>query len=194
MPQIKPVTRKTDIVVQESGTEILIYDLNKNKAFCLNEPAAAVWQLSNGQKTVTEIAEELAAKFSLRINEEFVWLALRQFTNERLIEDKSGIGDHFAGVSRREMIRRVGLATSAALPLVSSLIVPTSASAQSSTCSGTCQCPNSTVSFCSPTVGAAVYPLCQFNIPTSTCRCRGPFGPDGSGTSSTQKLGNCATL
>jgi hypothetical protein len=40
---IKPISRKSHIVVQYFGNEILIYDLTENKAFCLNETSALVW-------------------------------------------------------------------------------------------------------------------------------------------------------
>jgi hypothetical protein len=41
MPDIfKPISRQQNIVVQDLGSEVLIYDLTINKAFCLNETSA----------------------------------------------------------------------------------------------------------------------------------------------------------
>jgi hypothetical protein len=193
MSKIKPLARKNDIVIQEFGNEILIYDLKSNKAYNLNETSALIWQLSNGERTISEIAQNLSQIYNSQLSEEFVCLALEQFRKDKLVENQNEITGLLGGVSRREIIRKVGLASLITLPIVSNLVAPTSASAQSSTCFDTCQCPNATVSFCSPSVGAATYPFCQLKTPTATCRCRGPFGPDGSGTTAGQKLGTCAT-
>lgn len=34
---LNPLSRKNDLVVQELDGEVMIYDLNANKAFCLNK-------------------------------------------------------------------------------------------------------------------------------------------------------------
>ena len=39
-----PVARKSGLVVQEMPDEVLVYDLNSNKAHCLNQTAASVWK------------------------------------------------------------------------------------------------------------------------------------------------------
>ena len=46
--RIAPKARKENLVVQESNGEVLIYDLDTNKAFCLNETSALVWQACDG--------------------------------------------------------------------------------------------------------------------------------------------------
>ena len=89
MSGIKPRARKEDIVVQEYGKEILIYDLKANKAYNLNETSMLIWQLSNGDKTLSEIADDLSTKLGSSINEEFVWLALEQLRKENLVENKT---------------------------------------------------------------------------------------------------------
>ncbi len=193
MSKLRPLARRSDIVVQEFGNEILIYDLRENRAFNLNETSAMIWQLSNGDKTVSEIAKNMSQKFNATITDDFVWLALDQMLKDKLVESENEIAGFLKGLSRRDLIRKVGFASLVALPIVSSLVAPVAVNAQSSTCGGTCQCPNATVGFCSPNVGAGTYPFCQLKAPTATCRCRGPFGLDGSGTTPSQKLGTCAT-
>lgn len=59
MSKIKPLARSADIVVQEFGNEVLIYDLRINKAFNLNETSTLVWQLCDGHKSISEIADDL---------------------------------------------------------------------------------------------------------------------------------------
>jgi Coenzyme PQQ synthesis protein D (PqqD) len=191
---IKPVSRKSDLVTQEFEKEILIYDTIIDKAFSLNETSALIWNLCNGSNSVSEIAAGLSKKLNSPVNEDFVWLALEQLKKDNLLKNGEEISINFGGLTRRDVIRKIGFASLIVLPMVSSLIAPPAVNASSSgTCSGTCQCPNSTVNSCSPDVGAATYQFCQTKAPTATCRCRGPFGADGSGTTPNQKLGNCAT-
>lgn len=192
MPQIKPKARKSDIVIQEFGNETLVYDLSSNKAFNLNETSTIIWQLSDGSKTISEIADAVSKNFNSLVSVEFVWLALEQLRKEDLIENEVEIANLFEGVSRRAMIRQVGLSSMIAFPIITSLIAPLAVNAQSGFCGGSCQCPNATVNFCSPAAGGGTT-NCNLLNPTATCRCRSPFGAPGSGTSPGQKVGNCAT-
>lgn len=112
--------------------EVLIYDLGEQRAFCLNETSALVWQACNGKKSVTDIGFELSGKLNSQVNEDLVWLALDQLKNENLIEsEKEDFQIDFSGMSRRNVIKKVGLAAIVALPIVTSLVAPTAASAQS---------------------------------------------------------------
>ena len=71
--------------------------------------------------------------FRSKISEDFVWLALDQFKKDKLIAAE--YQSVFQGMSRREVIRKVGFASMVALPIVASMIAPTSANAAS-----TCVC------------------------------------------------------
>ena len=64
-----PKTRNENIVVQEMDSEILIYDLNTNKAFCLNETSAVIYHLCDGKRTVAEISRQLSKQLSKSIDE-----------------------------------------------------------------------------------------------------------------------------
>lgn len=153
MSKIKPLARKRDIVVQEFGSEILIYDLKANKVFNLNETSTLIWQASTGEKNIAEIADDISKKLNSPINEEFVWLALEQLRKQNLIENKTEIEVLYQGISRREIIKRVGLASLVALPLVSSLVAPTAVNAASCT-TGTSSrglgCPCTAITQCQP--------------------------------------------
>jgi hypothetical protein len=183
MSQIKPLARRADIVMQEIGNEILIFDLKINKAFSLNKTSALVWQNCHGELTLAQIAEKISPRFNSPVNEELVWLALEKLSKENLIENEIEVARCYQGISRREIIRKVGLTTLAAWPMVSSLVVPEAIHAQSSVCFGTCRCPNAATS-CNgslATVGGIPYVSC-FGISggLSNCDCVGPFGPDNS--------------
>ena len=190
--QLKPKSRENEIVVQEFENEVLVYDLKSNKAYCLNETSAAIWLKCNGNHSVSEITNELRVEIDSSIDEDFVYLALEQFKRDDLLEPQSEISSFFEGISRREIIRQVGLSSLVALPLVSSLVAPSATHAQSVACVGACQCPNATVNFCSPAAGGGTLDCNTLpNSPTGSCRCRLPFGAPASGTSPGQKVGNC---
>lgn len=145
-----PKSRKNDLVVQEMDGEILIYDLSDNKAFSLNETSALVWELCDGNNSISEISQELSKKLKANTNEELVWLALDQLKKEKLIENEEIVPASFEGLSRREVIRKIGLGSMIALPIVSSIVAPTSVSAgscagamtitENQPCSSSCQC------------------------------------------------------
>jgi hypothetical protein len=166
----KPMSRKSDIVIQEIDNEILIYDLITNNAFCLNETSAIIWRLCDGTKTVSEISRAAAQKLNAVVSEDLVGLALEQFKKDQLICDE--FKSVFEGMTRREMVRKVGFASMVALPVVASIIAPISTNAQScipfdssctlSTTGGGC-CP---MSFCATTPTGDI----------CTCMCVNPGG------------------
>lgn len=131
MKENKPLGRKEDIVVQELNGEVLIYNLKDNKAFCLNETSALVWQLCDGNKSVSEISQAVGGKLNAPVSEDLVWLALDQLKNEKLLANSEEIVPDFNGVSRREVIKKIGLTSVVALPFVSSLVAPKAAQAAS---------------------------------------------------------------
>lgn len=179
----KPIPRQEDLVIQELNGEVLIYDLKKNKAFCLNETSSLVWQACNGEKNVSEISRELSLKLNSPANDDLVWLALDQLKEEKLISNGAEMAATFDGLPRREVIKRVGLAAVVALPLVSSLVAPKAAAAQSvaaacdtqtagDTAPGSACPPNCAGVACNTTTGQGAPGTCVANMgstTTSTC-------------------------
>lgn len=137
--------RQEDIVVQELENELLIYDLRTDKAFCLNETSALIWQTCDGTKSVSEISREISEKVNSPVSENLVWLALDQLSKDDLLSDRQPVVSKFDGLSRREIIKKVGLTSMVALPLISSLVSPRAAMAQSAVCGQACVCMNTTV-------------------------------------------------
>jgi hypothetical protein len=79
------------------------------------------------------------------VPEEFVWLALEQLGRDGLLEERVARPEALAGLSRRELIRRVGLAAAVTLPAVASIVAPTPADAasclpQGAACNESAQC------------------------------------------------------
>lgn len=128
-----PVSRKNNIVIQELKDEILIYDLSVNKAFCLNKTSSMIWQECDGTKSVSEIAQTLSKKLKSNMSEDIVWLALNQFKSEDLFENSFDFVTPFDGLTRREIVKKIGFASVIALPIISSLVAPNAINAQSAT-------------------------------------------------------------
>src|SRR5207237_7140371 len=125
-----PVARKQGLVVQEMPEEVLIYDLDTNKAHCLNKTAAFVWKSCDGNKSIAEITKSFETDFGSSVNEDFVWLAIEQLNEKNLLNESLPTG--FKGQNRREVLKKIGFATVIALPVIASLAAPTSALATAS--------------------------------------------------------------
>jgi hypothetical protein len=102
-----PTSRQSDIVVQELKGEILIYDLKINKAFCLNETSALVYELCDGNNSISDISKQLTKKLKQPVSEDLIWLAIDQLKQDNLLENSPEIETKFEGLSRREVIRKV---------------------------------------------------------------------------------------
>jgi hypothetical protein len=200
-----PKARTEGIISKEVDGELLVYDLTRDKAHCLNETAAAVWQLCDGRTSVSAIAERLtedrrAATASEQwavggeqqaegseqqeaergssptvregsvatppVDAQLIWLALDQLRSSQLLEEKTfwpAAIPGLANMSRREVVRRLGLAAAIALPLVISITAPTAAEAAVS-CGSTCHPCNSPIDCCGVCSSIAV-PGCGSSTP-----------------------------
>ena len=121
------LARQEEIVVQELPDEVLVYDLKRHKAHCLNKTAAFIWQRCDGQTSVKELANMLGRESGSPVEEDVIWYALDKLGRAELLEEKINLPVKDA-MSRRRMIRRLGAL--AAVPAVVSLVAP-SALAQS---------------------------------------------------------------
>jgi hypothetical protein len=139
-----PAARNHDIVVSELEKELLVYDLATNKAYCLNETSAIVFNACGRNQTFDDLRREY--KFS----DDLIHFALDELKKQNLIE--SDYSAPFAGMNRREVIKRVGLGTMFALPIINALAVPSAANAASnSNCAlggQACTTPNSQSNCC----------------------------------------------
>jgi coenzyme PQQ synthesis protein D (PqqD) len=140
-----PKARREKVVVQELPDELLIYDLERDKAYCLNQTAALVWKGCDGRSTGAEIAHRIGKELQAPVDERVIWFALDQLGRNHLLENSVAGSASMQGMTRREMVRTLGLAAAVALPVVTSIIAPTSAQAASLTppgspCSSSAEC------------------------------------------------------
>lgn len=155
-----PKSRTDEIVVQELNGEILVYDLRDNRALCLNETSSAVWRACDGSNSVADIAARVG-------NEDIVWLALSELKKEKLIDSIPVTPSQLEGMSRRDVIKKIGVGSMIALPLIAGLVAPTAAHA-ASTCvvgTGTCTCTG-------PNTGSGTVCTPSATTCTTGCVCR----------------------
>ena len=62
-----PKARSEGIISKEVGGELLVYDCDRDQAHCLNETAAAVWNLCDGGTSLLEISERLAVSRQMAV-------------------------------------------------------------------------------------------------------------------------------
>ena len=143
-----PLARKSSLVVKEVDDETLVYDLDSDQAHCLNSTAARVWKNCDGNNTVTDIAAQIASPDQPAVDENVVWLALDQLEKFKLLDEAPVKPAMLAGMNRRQMVARLGLAA-VALPAIVSIVTP-HASAQASPPpippGGCCVSPNQCIS------------------------------------------------
>jgi hypothetical protein len=163
-----PKSRTDEIVVQEMNGEILVYDLRDNRAMCLNETSSAVWKACDGSNSVADIAARVG-------NEDIVWLALAELKKEKLIDSMPGTPADFEGLSRREVIKKIGLGSMIALPIIAGLVAPTAANAASScVAGGACTCNSASAG----RQGQA----CTTSVPCADTNCVCRFANNGNAT------------
>jgi hypothetical protein len=130
-----PEARTEGLVVQHLTDEVLVYDQDRHKAHCLNRTAALVWEQCDGKSTASDIARRLSLRQGGEVEEGVVWLAVGQLAKTHLLKE-AAVGAGVA-VSRREVMRRIGVGAAVALPVVTSIVAPEAAQAANCRPSGT---------------------------------------------------------
>lgn len=120
-----PIARQHGLVVQEMAGELLVYDLDINKAHCLNSSAALVWKSCDGRNSVADIVKQFDSSGGGKVTEEFVWLAIDKLNENNLLE--GNVSPKLAGRTRRQVLKEIGLASIVALPIVASIVAPQNA-------------------------------------------------------------------
>ena len=133
--------------MREVADEVLVYDLVRHRAVCLNRTAARVWRACDGRTTVDEMARALAAELGgdRPLAEEAVRQTLERLGRDHLLVERLPARPRAARMSRRELLRAAGVAAAASLPLVVSIVAPTAAQASSclptgASCTSSLQC------------------------------------------------------
>jgi hypothetical protein len=159
-----PAARSEGFLIETVGDETVVYDTESKQAHCLKPLAALVFDSSDGHASVGEIARIAEERLGDPVSEADVANAVAQLESLGLLQTVVIVptGDHLAvsngnGVSRREMIRRVGFAGAAAAVGTSlvTTVVPQAAFAQSGIpvgCTGCTQNKDCTSNHCCQSV------------------------------------------
>ena len=127
---MKPQARRNGLVVRELPDELLVYDTTQHRAHCLNRTAAVVFRHADGTRTISDLAPLVGGDAGPAEGEAAVQMALERLSEAGLLER----APLEASVSRREVMRRVGIGAAFLLPAVVSIVAPTPAEALVSGC------------------------------------------------------------
>lgn len=129
-----PYARTEALLVHELLDEVLVYDLRRHRAHCLNRTAALVWRHCDGQTTVADVARILQDECSVSTHAAVVWYALAHLERAHLLREPIPWPSGAARYSRRELARTLGIVggLSVLLPLVEAIVAPVAA--QTLTC------------------------------------------------------------
>src|SRR2546430_2517607 len=92
---LHPRARQNDILVEHVGDETIVYDGERHQAHSLNRSASIVWQHSNGERSVAELATVLGTELGIEPNESLVEYAVDELARANLLEP----GANSAGVT-----------------------------------------------------------------------------------------------
>ena len=131
------------LIAKQIGTEWVLYDERTSTAHCLNGVAAEIWAACGQETSGSDI------KLALRserpdVRDEDILASLNEMLTLGILEESTSSEE--VSVSRRELVRKLGLTAAMALPIaITSVLVPPAAAAAScghlgSTCSGTKPC------------------------------------------------------
>ena len=120
--------RSEGLVIQRFENEVLVYDLENNRAHCLNTASAVIWKGCDGSRSVAGLREFFENETGSRVKDDFILLGCTQLQEKGLLTTEES---RKLGISRRTLIRNAALTASAALPVVMSIIAPKAVAAAS---------------------------------------------------------------
>jgi hypothetical protein len=143
MESVEPRARTSRLVTRDLGDELLVYDLDRHKAYCLNQVAMQVFRHCDGETTIPDMVLRIGNALGMPVDEQAVRLGLVRLEKAHLLDSSV---TQILQTSRREMLRTLGRAAAVVVPLVTAITVPTSAQAASGCvpfghpCTGPGQC------------------------------------------------------
>lgn len=116
-----PLARSENLVVEELGDEVLVYDLERHRAHCLSVTAALVWRRCDGETHVTSVGAGLG------LDADTVDRALDELVACELLETGAAPATSSpTGSTRRQVMVKAAKtgAAVAAVPLIVSVAAP----------------------------------------------------------------------
>ncbi len=160
-----PLAKTKNTLVQQIQNETLIYNLENDQVFCLNETAAFIWQNCDGQTTISDLK-----KINSQLNDDLIFLTLDMLNKRDLLSETAETSFPIEAIDRRKMFAKYGT-MAIALPLISTVLAPIAANAQSSCVSD----PNFTDSSAGICVPVGDLSRCIALHPLTCCPGTSPF-------------------
>jgi hypothetical protein len=126
--RVAPRRIQDPVSIQRIETETLVYDERRHQAFCLNESSSVIWLLADGAHTVAEISAAASLQLGAPVSEDLVLFALEELRRDGLIESSS-VAETAPVLSRRVMLRRLGVGGALLVPMIAAVLAPTAAQA-----------------------------------------------------------------
>jgi hypothetical protein len=157
-----PSARRDDLLTTKLDDEVVVYDPERKQAHSLNRVALAVWNHSDGAKTIEELQRAASEEVGVPVDQGAIWVALSKLEKANLLLGKVSTA---GAMTRRDMLGKAGRygAMAVATPLIASALVPMAAAAASA-CVGTTP-PGTAGGHCSSG--------------TATCQCVNRMTPSG---------------
>jgi hypothetical protein len=116
--------RVEDVQIERAADELLVLKEGSLEAHALNQSAATVYDLCDGNASKSEMAAEIHRRTGLPVDEEIVDLALSELVETGLVVLDNP--ESRSAVTRRALIRRLALSSTLALmlPVVETIAVP----------------------------------------------------------------------
>jgi hypothetical protein len=117
------------LIARRIGDELLLFDEETSTAHCLNGIAGELWTACERESSSVEVADVLRPRWP-DIEEGVVRASLSQMAAAGVLEEM--IDEERISAGRRDLIRKLGFAAAAVVPIVvTSVLIPPAAAAAS---------------------------------------------------------------
>jgi hypothetical protein len=123
----QPAARFKDLVMNEVGDEVLVYDQGRHHIHHLNGTTATVWRLCDGRRTCEDLARAATASLGSAVSTDLVRIALTKLDAAHLLESPLEGDLRRTPQTRRSFMRRTAIAGAVAVPMLVSMSAPTTA-------------------------------------------------------------------
>lgn len=122
-----PSARVDDLVITESGQDLLVFDSVSNELHHLDALSATVWRQLDGQATEQDILESTRESLGEHVTADSIDLAIVALGKANLLSGQVPTVMSDGASSRRRFLKRAGLAAS--VPVIASVTAPLAAHA-----------------------------------------------------------------
>lgn len=130
-PYVIPASRRDGLVVTQSSNELLVYDNERGELHHLNQTVAAVWNLCDGQRRLSDLAREISESQATAVDEGAIRLALTQLADAHLLAGPLANEVRAVRMSRRSLAKKAAIAGAVVAPALISTTAPMAAQAAS---------------------------------------------------------------